>query len=250
MPCREARSRTIVSPLFSAFASENVVGSSSIRPASIFDRSRMSLMSESRCFPEERMSSRYSFCFSFTSPKMPCDSTSENPMTALSGVRSSWLMFARNSLLWRFAAPRPLRLALVSVDQRPVREELALVAVRDLELMALRLDLVEQTHVQDGDRRLIGERLGELEVVRGEWPDLDTPEDERAEHRALAPDGDAEHGARPRRFDRRRQHGELGLLLDIGDVLRLAGRDEPAHERARRQRGRRWREAVGELRES
>src|SRR4029450_9496195 len=58
------------------------------------------------------MSFRYSSCFSFSSPNMRSIRTSENPMTAFSGVRSSCDMFARNSDLcwlatssWRLFAP-------------------------------------------------------------------------------------------------------------------------------------------------
>src|SRR5215470_10291863 len=50
------------------------------------------------------MSFRYSSCFSLRSPNIRSFRTSENPMMALSGVRSSWDMFARNSDLWRLAA--------------------------------------------------------------------------------------------------------------------------------------------------
>ena len=58
-------------------------------------------MSESRWLPEERMSSRYSLCFSFTSPTIPSRRTWENPMIAFNGVRSSCDMLARKSdLCW------------------------------------------------------------------------------------------------------------------------------------------------------
>ncbi len=61
----------------------------------------MSLRSSSRCFPELQMSRRYSSCRSLISPNMRSSKTSENPMTALSGVRSSCDMLARNSdLCW------------------------------------------------------------------------------------------------------------------------------------------------------
>ena len=50
------------------------------------------------------MSSRYSSCFSLTSPNIRSRSTCEKPMIAFSGVRSSCDMFARNSLLCRLAA--------------------------------------------------------------------------------------------------------------------------------------------------
>ena len=68
-----------------------------MRPASILDRSRMSLISDSRWRPEEWMSFRYSSCLSFTSPNICSLSTSEKPMIAFSGVRSSCDMLARNS---------------------------------------------------------------------------------------------------------------------------------------------------------
>src|SRR5258705_9690148 len=97
MSRRSARSRTRVTAFWIAWGKSNSLASSSIRPASIFDRSRMSLMRDSRCRPDSRMSCRYSVCFSLMAPNIPWASTSENPMTALSGVRSSWLMLARNS---------------------------------------------------------------------------------------------------------------------------------------------------------
>jgi hypothetical protein len=51
-PRRPARSRTSVSALSSAVGRWKSESSSSIRPASIFERSRMSLISERRCCPE------------------------------------------------------------------------------------------------------------------------------------------------------------------------------------------------------
>ena len=110
IPWRAARSRTSERAYSSAPGTEKTVGSSRICPASIFDRSRISLSSSSRCRPELRMSPRYSSCRSFSSPNMPPSSTSEKPMTALSGVRSSWDMLARNSDLWRPATSRSRRL--------------------------------------------------------------------------------------------------------------------------------------------
>ena len=43
-------------------------------------------------------------CLSLSSPKLPSSNRSEKPMTEFRGVRSSWLMVARNSLLVLFAA--------------------------------------------------------------------------------------------------------------------------------------------------
>ena len=58
-------------------------------------------MSSSRCRPESRMSRTYSSWRSLSSPNIRSSSTSENPMTAFSGVRSSCDMLARNSDLCR-----------------------------------------------------------------------------------------------------------------------------------------------------
>src|SRR6266550_4954565 len=104
------RSRTKVRALSMAKGRSNVASSSSIRPASTLERSRISLMRDKRWRPEERMSSVYSACFSFRSPNSLSPKTSEKPMMALSGVRSSCDMLARNSDLCRLAASicRPL----------------------------------------------------------------------------------------------------------------------------------------------
>jgi hypothetical protein len=66
-------------------------------------------------------------------------------MIALSGVRSSCDMLARNSDLW---------------------------LVRALELPALVLDLVEQPHVLERDRRLIAERSQQRDLLVAERTDL------------------------------------------------------------------------------
>ena len=55
-PWRSARSRTRVRAFCSATGKLNDPSSSSIRPASTLDRSRMSLIRERRCWPEARMS--------------------------------------------------------------------------------------------------------------------------------------------------------------------------------------------------
>ena len=55
------------------------------------------------------MSWRYSSCRSFSSPNMRSSSTSENPITAFSGVRSSCDMLARNSDLCCARPPRAAR---------------------------------------------------------------------------------------------------------------------------------------------
>ena len=118
IPCRVARSRTRVRALSRAVGRWNRPSSSSSRPASTLDRSRMSLIRERRCRPEDRMSCRYSACFSFTSPNIRSASTSEKPRIAFSGVRSSWDMLARNSDLWRLAASSCRLLSAISRKSR------------------------------------------------------------------------------------------------------------------------------------
>ena len=110
--------------------------SSSIRPASTLDRSRISLSSSSRCLPEPWMSRRYSSWRSLMSPNIRSSSTSEKPSTALSGVRSSCDMLARNSDLCRAG---------------------------QLQLDALLLELAEQLGVEQGQRRLAREGLEQVE---------------------------------------------------------------------------------------
>ena len=77
--------------------------SSRSSPDSTFERSRMSSMSSSRWCPLRWMVSRYR-AVSTPSRARPRRSRSVKPMIAFIGVRISWLMFARKSLLARLAA--------------------------------------------------------------------------------------------------------------------------------------------------
>jgi len=72
---------------------EKSIFSSSSLPASIFEKSRMSLMMDNRASPESCMVLTYCSWVSdsFVSPRI-----SAMPMMPLSGVRISWLMWARN----------------------------------------------------------------------------------------------------------------------------------------------------------
>ena len=51
-------------------------------------------------------------------------------------------------------------------------EELRLVLACEFELAALVLDFLEQPHVLDRDRRLVGEGRNQLDLLVGEWPHL------------------------------------------------------------------------------
>ena len=93
----------------------NGIGSISSLPASIFEKSRMSLMIVSSASPEWRTVSAYSRCsgvsgVSSSSPVMP--------ITPFIGVRISWLIVARNSLLARLAASAASRACRSSSSAR------------------------------------------------------------------------------------------------------------------------------------
>ena len=140
-PWRLARSRTIVSPLSSASASEKVPSSSSMRPASTFDRSRMSLISDSRWRPERQDVFEVLGLLVVQLAEQPFDSTSEKPMI---GVQRRAQLVAH------------------------VGQELRLVAAGHLELAALALDLLKQTRVLNGQHRLVGERLQQVDRLVAE----------------------------------------------------------------------------------
>ncbi len=80
--------------------------SSASSPASISASWRTELISESRWRPERWMCSAYSTCSAVIAPGSK-SRRSAKPITPLSGVRSSWLMLARNSDL-RAAGPLQL----------------------------------------------------------------------------------------------------------------------------------------------
>jgi hypothetical protein len=86
----------------SGMSSFSAIGSSDKdkRPASMRAMSRTSLIRSSKCSPALRIWSTDSTCGSLSSSICM---TWANPRTALSGVRSSWLMRDRNSLLARLA---------------------------------------------------------------------------------------------------------------------------------------------------
>ena len=78
---------------------------SSIWPASTFERSRMSLIRVRRCLPLVRIWPRNLVRVAWSNwPSRASVRSSEKPMIALSGVRSSWLMLARNTLLCLLAS--------------------------------------------------------------------------------------------------------------------------------------------------
>jgi len=91
------------------------VRSTVIPPASILDRSSTSLITCSRCCPFRRID-----CKSFRRDRwsrVGSSIRSAYPMMAAIGVRISWLMFARNSLLARLA---PSAASLRRASSRPL----------------------------------------------------------------------------------------------------------------------------------
>ena len=94
-------------PSSSATASKSTLSNSRC-PASIFEKSRMSLISASSASPLERAISANSRCWTSR-----CVSSSRPvmPITPLRGVRISWLMVARKALLARLPASAASRAA-------------------------------------------------------------------------------------------------------------------------------------------
>ena len=89
-------------------------------PASIFEKSRMSLITSSSASPELAAVCAYSRC---CGARSVASSSSVIPITPLSGVRISWLMLARNSDFEREASTASAsarRRSLTSVPIVPV----------------------------------------------------------------------------------------------------------------------------------
>src|SRR5437867_12116546 len=150
------------------------------------------------------MSFRYSSCFSFSSPNMRSTRTSENPMMALSGVRSSCDMLARNSDLCRLAVSS---WALLSAISRKSRAFL------------------------DGEDRLAAERLQHVHVGRRELAGRLPIEGQAADDLVLSKQGHGEQGpvTEP---DENIPHAALvgPGLGDVGNLYRLAHLRRTAHE--------------------
>ena len=96
MPFSAARVATRSSALSTHSRTSNGCDSSSSLPASILEKSRMSLMTVRSASPLWRTTSAYSRCSSLSSvlSRSPLI-----PITAFIGVRISWLIVARNALL-------------------------------------------------------------------------------------------------------------------------------------------------------
>ena len=132
---------------------------------------------------------------------MPWARTSEKPMIAFSGVRSS-------------------------CDS--VGQELALVAACHLELPALVLDLSEQPRVLDGDDRLVGEGLKQLHAGVGECGHVAVSDVDDADRLPGADHGHpdrAPHAPGPVDLPHRGRRPEIGL--DVGEIEHRAVGDPP-----------------------
>ena len=114
-----------------------------MRPASIFDRSRMSLIKASRC-----------------GPRRARDRAARCPAPTPRGILPQHLGDADDGV--------ERRAQLVA----HAGEELRLVLAGLGELLALVLDFVEQPHVLDRDHRLVGEGLEQVDPLVGERPGL------------------------------------------------------------------------------
>ena len=92
--------------------------SMSIRPASILEKSRISLMIVSSASAESRIVDAYSCCSASSSVS---SSRPLMPITAFIGVRISWLIVARNELLASFADSAAACASWASAYRRALR---------------------------------------------------------------------------------------------------------------------------------
>ena len=95
-PFSSARDETIFTDSSAHCLRGKAECSSFICPASIFEKSRTPLMMASNASPLLRIVRSNSLV---SAPPGSSSTTSESPMMAFSGVRISWLILARNSLL-------------------------------------------------------------------------------------------------------------------------------------------------------
>ena len=130
-----------------------------MRPASILDISRMSLIRARRCSPLRLMVPRYWYCRGLRSWSRSI--SWENPRMAFMGVRISCDMLARKTLLARLAASATSLAFATSSSERPLRHVLHRQNEQFPVMARLKLAGVEQHHPASDDR----EGVLELEVV-------------------------------------------------------------------------------------
>jgi hypothetical protein len=105
---------------------------------------------------------------------------------------------------------------------RHVGQELRLVAVGGLELAALVLDLPEQPRVLDGQRRLAGEGLEDIDDLRGKFAGRLLGDGEAADEVILTQQRNAQEGPRSRlQQDIAERAAVRPRLGDVGDLDRL-----------------------------
>ena len=134
--------------------------------------------------------------------------TSENPITALSGVRSSWDMLARNSDLCRLATSSSARLAF---------------------------QLAEQAGVEDGQRRLAGERLQQLARLLGEAARRPSAHHQGAHDASFTQHRDR-HERSPTGLLKRFEMRVRRLVTQVRHLERVAAPPRPARPTCRRGR--------------
>ena len=98
-----------------------------------------------------------------------------------------------------------------------IGKELRLVLARFFKLPALFLDFIEQAHVLDGNRGLVGKRRDQLDLLIGEWPYLRACQAQKADWDAFAQHWDAENCAEVAQSWRFNQ-GIFWISLYVGDM--------------------------------
>src|SRR5215813_4114005 len=109
----------------------------------------------------------------------------------------------------------------LEIERRPADdlEELAggrLLLERHAQLAVARLQLGEQPHVFNGNDRLVGERLQQIDVAWREWPGLRPLDDDRPDRRAVGPQHRNTEQAAEMGLDRH-PGVVLGIVPDVVD---------------------------------
>src|SRR5262249_15777363 len=95
-------------------------------------------------------------------------------------------------------------------------DKLRLVLARLVELAVLVLNLVEQPHVLNRNRGLVGKRLDKRDLLLGEWAHLRAHQSQDADRRAFAQHRNRDNGAKIAQLPAAKRI--FGVGSDIGDM--------------------------------
>src|SRR5262249_53819128 len=194
-------------PMTSSISRAKLIGSglSSSLPASILERSSISLMRLRRWVPAAFTRRRGSSAFSVPKRAALLTIISVRPMMALSGVRSSWLMLARNCDLRSLASASCRLLSWI---------------------------FIEQTHVLDRDSGLVGKGHHQLNLPVCECPHRVSCQSDNAYWRSLPQHWNAKQGTKPTSVAELERIGVFWISQNVGNVNNSSFEQNASRNRA------------------